>query len=71
MPQSTLTSAAEQLVKRCEAASPSERLTLRPEVNRVVRTLKSQQLPVPKDLGFLKARLEDEAYDDMFDNMPV
>lgn len=60
-----------ELVKLCEKAPLGERLNMRPEIDRVIRTLKAQHLDVPRKLRRLKDALEEEAYDDMFDNMPV
>jgi hypothetical protein len=60
-----------KFVDLCEKAPPSERLSLKPVVDRTIRTLKSRHLLVPSRLNDLKARLEDEAYEDLFDNMPV
>lgn len=60
-----------KLVKLCEKAPLDERLNLRPEVDRVIRTLTSYHLAVPRTLRRLKDSLEEEAQDDMFDNMPV
>lgn len=62
---------AVKLVKRCEKAPTSELLALRPEVDRVIRTLASRHQPVPPTLRQLKVRLEEEALDEMFNNMPV
>lgn len=62
---------AAHLEQRYEAARPQERLTLRPAVHRVIRTLVSQDEPVPQRLRQIVRRLDDEAYDDMFENMPV
>lgn len=60
-----------ELMTRCEKAPLTERLTMRPEVQRVIRTLNAQHHDVPRRLKLLKDRLEEEAFDDMFDNMPI
>lgn len=60
-----------EFVKLCEKAPLVDRQNLKPEVERVIRTIKSHHLAVPGPLRRLKESLEDEAFDDMFDNMPV
>ncbi|MGB3244318.1 MAG: hypothetical protein WBB25_07280 [Sulfitobacter sp.] len=62
---------AGQIKERCENARRDERLGLRPEVARIIRTLKEHRQPVPRALSRLEELLDEEAYDDMFENMPV
>ncbi|MEW9919891.1 hypothetical protein AB2B41_09765 [Marimonas sp. MJW-29] len=62
---------AANLERRFETARPQERLNLRPAVHRVIRTMVSHDQPVPQRLRQISRRLDDEAYDDMFENMPV
>ena len=62
---------AAHLEMRYDATRPHDRLKLRPDVQRVIRGLTSRQVPVPMGLSRISRRLEDEAYDDMFENMPV
>ena len=62
---------AGRLVTLYNDAPKSVRLTMRPEVDRVIAALKSMHHPVPGPLLRLKTNLEEEAYDDLFDNMPV
>lgn len=50
---------------------PQERLRLRSDVHRVIRSLASCDQPVPRRLSRICRKLDDEAYDDMFENMPV
>lgn len=62
---------AEHLEKRFETACPVERQRLRPAVQRVIRDLASHDQPVPVRLRQINRRLDDDAYDDMFENMPI
>lgn len=71
MQQTDVEIKAQRLVSLCDNAPAVERLNLRPEVDRVIHTLKSLHHPVPGTLRRLKVALDDEAYDDLFDNMPV
>lgn len=58
-------------VRQCEKLAPRDQLRIRPDVERVIDTLTSRNLPVPRTLRSLKNRLDDESHDDMFENMPV
>ncbi len=62
---------AAHLEKMYNSARPQERLKLRPDVHRVIRSLASFDQPVPRRLTRICRKLDDEAYDDMFENMPV
>lgn len=62
---------AQRLVSLFDKAPSVERLNMRPEVDRVIRTLKSLHHPIPGTLRRLKVALDEEAFDDLFDNMPV
>ncbi|WP_295312988.1 hypothetical protein [Roseobacter sp.] len=48
-----------------------EQLVLQPRIDRVIAALRSQGLAVPPRLRQLNERLRADAFDDMFDNMPV
>ncbi len=52
-------------------ASPAERRQLRPEVSRIIRTLSAQGQPIPRKLRRIETACEQDAFDEMFDNMPV
>lgn len=62
---------AGRLVTLYNDAPEPLRLNLRPEVDRVIQALKSMNRPVPAPLLRLKTNLEEEAYDELFGNMPV
>ena len=62
---------AANLEKTYDATRPHDRLKLRTEFQRVIRSLTSHQVPVPPRLTRISRRLDDEAYDDMFENMPI
>ena len=62
---------AANLERVYEATRPHDRLKLRTEFQRVIRTLSLHHVPVPPRLSRISRRLEDEAYDDMFENMPI
>lgn len=62
---------AEHLQSRYEKTRPHERLKLRPAVQRTLRNFASMDHPLPPRLRQIGQRLDDEAYDDMFENMPV
>ena len=62
---------AAHLERMYDATRPHDRMKLRTEFQRVIRSLSSHQVPVPPRLSRISRRLEDEAYDDMFENMPV
>ena len=59
------------LMERAENASHAERISLQPQIDRVVTTLSLQGHVVPPRLRAINNTLKDEAMDDMFDNMPV
>ena len=48
-----------------------ERAKMRPQVQQIIRRLKEQRQPLPVALRRIQTRIEQDAYDDMFDNMPV
>lgn len=62
---------ADHLESRYQKTRPHERLKLRPAVQRVMRNFASIDHPVPARLRQIGRRLDDDAYDDMFENMPV
>jgi hypothetical protein len=70
-PMSTLHDRAHQLQELAEKASPRDRLRLQPKIDRVVATLAAEGNLVPLRLRRLNQALKEEAFDDMFDNMPV
>ena len=59
------------LEQRFRAARVDERLRMRPEVQKIIRRLKDQRQPLPCALSRINARLEQDEFDDMFENMPV
>ncbi len=59
------------LEQRLSRSGEAERLRLRPSVLRIIQTLKSTDQPIPRRLRTIEARLEEDAYDEMFDNMPI
>ena len=58
-----------ELEVQLTASGPATRNALRPRLQRLMRTLGSQDMPVPRGLRRLERRMADE--DDLFDNMPV
>ncbi len=61
----------DQLRKKCDAIGLEKRLLMRPQVLKLMRSVEALGKRVPPKLKELANRLEDDAYDDMFDNMPV
>lgn len=61
----------EQLERAFDAAPADERLKLAPRVLRITNTLDARQQPIPCRLQRIQKTLEQDAFDDMFDNMPV
>ncbi|MBD3665712.1 hypothetical protein [Sulfitobacter aestuariivivens] len=53
------------------SAPADERIALRPRVRGLIRTLGEKAVTVPNTLANINRQLEDEALEDMFDNMPV
>ena len=62
---------AELLERRFDTACAAERLEMRPEVERIVRTLAARGHAVPRRLHRIYKTCEQDAFDDMFNNMPV
>ncbi|MBW4708334.1 hypothetical protein KX928_11120 [Roseobacter sp. YSTF-M11] len=62
---------ASLLEKQIETASQKERLELQPQIDRVIATLSAHGKSVPPRLRRLNNALKEEAFEDMFDNMPV
>lgn len=60
-----------QLAEVCDRAHPTERMGMQTEVQSVIRSLKSKHQPVPTALQRINNVLEQDSFDDMFDNMPV
>lgn len=60
-----------ELEKLAETATPKERLSLQPRIDRVIATLRARGHYVPPRLRRINNDLKQEAFDDMFDNMPV
>lgn len=59
------------LEQRMQRAGPYRRDHLRAEVQKAISTLIAQGDPVPQRLRKMNRTLEEEAIEDMFDNMPV
>ncbi|NNK17288.1 MAG: hypothetical protein HKP51_10340 [Sulfitobacter sp.] len=62
---------AAHLEQMFENTQPEDRLKLRPDVQRVIQTLAAHHLPIPLRLRQIERKLDEEAYDAMFENMPV
>ncbi len=60
-----------RLEQKAAVAGSSETLALQSDVYQMIRMLKSRNTSVPKRLQRLEAVLEQNAADDMYDNMPV
>lgn len=60
-----------RLEQKAAVAGSSETLALQSDVYQMIRMLKSRNASVPKRLQRLEAVLEQNAADDMYDNMPV
>lgn len=52
-------------------APHAEQRRMRPEVQKVIRQYRHQLRPLPPSLRRLEQRIEDDALDDMFDNVPI
>ena len=62
---------AAHLEQMFETSRPEDRIKLRPDVQRVIHTLAAHRQPIPLRLRQIERKLDEEAYDDMFENMPV
>lgn len=51
-------------------AKPSQRVAMRPGIERVIAALKSHDQPIPAELRRMEAALDEEE-EDFFENMPV
>ncbi|MEM6304930.1 MAG: hypothetical protein AAF744_09425 [Pseudomonadota bacterium] len=71
MPLSELEERVGQLEAWFRSASHGERQRMRPEVQKVIRQYRHQFRPLPPSLRRLEQRMEEDALDDMFDNLPV
>ncbi|MCX7557980.1 hypothetical protein OS190_00270 [Sulfitobacter sp. F26204] len=60
-----------ELARVFEAAPTQKRLQIAPELNRIARRLDARQHPVARKIRNMQAELEQDAFDDMFNNMPV
>ncbi|MFK7869446.1 MAG: hypothetical protein AB8B58_09420 [Roseobacter sp.] len=60
-----------KLQKEFDTFGAQKAASLRPQVDRLMATLKQRGLPVPKSLRRVDAALRLDAEDDFFDNMPV
>ncbi len=60
-----------QLEAQYRGTPETERSKMRPQIQQIIRRLKEQRRPLPAALRRIQTRLEQDAYDDMFDNMPV
>lgn len=52
-------------------AAPSQRVEMRPGIERIIETLKSGDQPIPSPLRRIEERLNFDQDEDFFDNMPV
>ena len=66
-----LTKAAEAIVDRINAASPSDRLELQPQLAEALRQMQEHGIPVPARMRALDEELVSEALEDRFDNVPL
>ena len=71
MTQSELHAQISRLEKRYRVTPADQRARMRPQVQQIIRHLKDQRLPLPAELRRIQTRLEQDAFDDMFDNLPV
>lgn len=62
---------AGQLESLCKSACLDDRLGMRPEVLRTIRTLKAHSQPIPRSLRRLEDALDQDAFEQMFDNVPI
>ena len=62
---------AKLLERKFEQTRPADRYKLRSGVEQLIRKFNATKQPIPKPLSRLGEKLDEEAYDDMFDNMPV
>ncbi len=60
-----------ELARIFEAAPAQKRLQMAPEINRIARRLDARQHPFAHKIRNMQVELEQDAFDDMFDNMPV
>ncbi|MGR3805146.1 hypothetical protein [Marinibacterium profundimaris] len=68
---SDLTRMAQDLEKRIHGASPSGRLELQPELDRVLRLMERDGQRVPARLRNLDEELISEVIEARFDNVPL
>ena len=59
------------LEAQVDKMGPKKRQQLKPEISRVVASLKSRGLAIPPKLRQINRNLSDEALEEMFDNLPV
>lgn len=57
--------------KQLDENGPQNAAELRPQVDRLMRTLRQRGMPIPSGLRRIDATLRLEAEEDFFDNMPV
>ncbi len=62
---------ADLLERRFDTACPEERDKMRPEIHGILRELVTRGQPVPRPLRRIERALEDDAFEEMFNNMPV
>ena len=62
---------ANRLAESLARANRADRLQVQPQVRRIVDLLTARGEPVPSKLRRINQTLENDAYEDLFDNMPV
>lgn len=60
-----------RIQKELDENGPQNAAVLRPQVDRLLKTLKQRGMPIPSGLRRIDATLRLEAEEDFFDNMPV
>lgn len=61
----------EQLERAFNAAPARERLKIAPRVQQIACKLDARHESIPRPLQRIKTTLEQDAFDDKFENMPV
>ncbi len=67
----SLTMQLHALLLEIKATNRADRCALQPRLDRLIREMKAQALPVAPDTRVLNTKLRDEAIEAQFDNLPV